>query len=252
VLGRSFGAQTLVWLCQPSGEPRFEHWPTTNLIEIRTIAMHRLSLRFLPVGEFFLVIVAGTTAHAGSDIVASASATVLPTGPRTGDHGALYFNIEGAGNEKYASFGVLDFTVPKAESGTGEVSALTLKLTQSLARFSADGKVAALLVGDAELAIDQLKFASASADGLGDQFKTRCALGAATFKKDKTGTTETLTLAPDEAARSLLHRAIKDGGKIRLLVIPQDKSVAATYFGVGAAETAQRPTLTITLKPLSK
>lgn len=47
------------------------------------------------------------------EVVASKSLTVQPTGPRSGDAGSKYLNIEGKDNEKYASFGVLVFDIPK-------------------------------------------------------------------------------------------------------------------------------------------
>jgi hypothetical protein len=38
-------------------------------------------------------------------VTASNSLSIQPTGPRTGDNGSKYFNIEGKDNDKYASFG---------------------------------------------------------------------------------------------------------------------------------------------------
>ena len=46
-------------------------------------------------------------------MVATKSLTIQPTGPRSGDAGSKYFNIQGKDNEKYASFGVLVFEIPK-------------------------------------------------------------------------------------------------------------------------------------------
>ena len=73
------------------------------------------------------------------------SLTVQPAGPRQGEPGNRYFNVEGTRNDQYACFGVLVFGLPKGADQAGEVQALSLRLVQSVARFSKDGKVKFLL-----------------------------------------------------------------------------------------------------------
>ena len=81
-------------------------------------------------------------ALAGTEVTATRSLTIQPAGPRQGEAGSRYFNVEGARNDRYASFGVLVFQFPKGE---GDVEKLSLRLVQSIPRFARDGKVKFLL-----------------------------------------------------------------------------------------------------------
>jgi hypothetical protein len=193
---------------------------------------------------FALAVAWGTAARAGSDVVASKTYTVQPGGPRGGEAGAEYLNIEGKANGKYASFGVLAFPAPKPGPATVRVKGLTLTLVQSIPRFAKDGKVRFYLTAAADDP-SGLKFDEKSADGLGGQLKDRHPLGAGAFKKVETGHVDTFTLTLDDATRGLLQTRLKDGGEIRLLIVPDDEQVAATYFGAGAEEGTRRPRLTL-------
>src|SRR5947209_3761602 len=75
-------------------------------------------------------------ARARTEATVTRSLTVQPAGPRQGEAGSRYFNVEGVKNERYASFGVLVFQLPKGE---GHVEKLSLRLVQSLPRFAKDG-----------------------------------------------------------------------------------------------------------------
>lgn len=79
-------------------------------------------------------------ARAGVEVVASKSLTVQPSGPRPGEGGSKYFNIQGKDNEKYASFGVLVFELPKEVMGK-EIKGMTLTLIQSIPQFAKDGSI---------------------------------------------------------------------------------------------------------------
>src|SRR5690348_10418770 len=95
-------------------------------------------------------------AAAPAGLEATHSVTVQPAGPRAGETGTRFFNIEGKNNEKYAAFGVLDFNLAKAEPD--KATGLALSLTQSLARFSKNGKLRVYLSADVKSAPDGLKF----------------------------------------------------------------------------------------------
>ncbi len=69
--------------------------------------------------------------QAGVEAVASKSLTVQPSGPRSADAESKYFNVEGKDNDKYASFGVLVFEIPK-EVRDKKVKSVTLSLVQSI------------------------------------------------------------------------------------------------------------------------
>ena len=74
-----------------------------------------MRILLIPVVSICLTSFLGNTTQAGEEVVASKSLTVQPNGPRPGDAGSKYFNIEGKNNEKYASFGVLVFDLTREE-----------------------------------------------------------------------------------------------------------------------------------------
>jgi hypothetical protein len=137
-------------------------------------------------------------ALAGTEATATRSLTIQPAGPRQGEAGSRYFNVEGARNDRYASFGVLVFQLPRGERA---VEKLSLRLVQSIPRFARDGKVRFLLAEPRDQGTDPLaglKFDPKSPGGLGkDAFKAVYPLGSGTFTKVKTGQVDSFTLTPD-------------------------------------------------------
>jgi hypothetical protein len=180
--------------------------------------------------------------RAQTKLVASKSAIVQPAGPRGGDGGSNYFNIEGKKNDKHASFGVLSFAAPKLDAASPPIDGFELRLVQSLARFAKDGKLKFYLVASNRDPSD-LKFDPKHADGLGDQIKNPHLLGVADFKMVETGRADRFAFALNDGDRTLLQTVIKDGAEIRIVVVPDDDEVAATYFGVGQEEIDRRPRL---------
>ncbi len=178
-------------------------------------------------------------AHAGVELVASKSLTVQPNGPRPGDAGSKYFNIEGKDNEKYASFGVLVFEIPKEVKGA-QVKGMTLTLIQSVPQFAKDGAIKVFLAPELDAAED-LKFDPNAPDGVGSQIKSMDALGSANFKKVKTGEAESFSLTVDDTVRERIAK----GGKLCVVIVPADSKVAATYFG--ASENAKDKSPKVTL-----
>src|SRR5262249_46577527 len=67
---------------------------------------------------------------------AANNATVQPAGPRPGANGKQFFNMEGAGNGSFASFGVVDF---QSSPMNVQITSLTLALTQANAAFTNNG-----------------------------------------------------------------------------------------------------------------
>ncbi|MFI5459344.1 MAG: hypothetical protein ACHRXM_28295 [Isosphaerales bacterium] len=180
-------------------------------------------------------------AQAGVEVVASKSLTIQPSGPRTGEAGTKYFNIQGKDNQKFASFGVLNFEIPK-EVHDKKVKSVTLTLVQSIPRFAKDGAIRFFLAPEPDAASD-LKFDPSASDGVGSQIKPLHALGSGNFKKIETGKTESFSLTVDDAVRERIAK----GGKLCLVIVPADSTVAATY--VGASEDAKKnsPRLTLDL-----
>jgi hypothetical protein len=186
-----------------------------------------------------LTILIGTSGHAGVEITASKSLTIQPGGPRSGENGSKYFNIEGKDNDKYASFGVLVVEIPKEVQGK-KVKSVTLTLVQSVARFSKDGAIRFFLAPDLNGAGD-LKFDTNTSDGLGNRIMAFQALGSGNFKKAETGKSDSFSLTVDDIARERIAK----GGKLYLVSVPADAAVAATYFGANESAKDKSPKLTL-------
>ncbi len=177
--------------------------------------------------------------QAGVVVVASKSLTVQTGGPRSGDAGSKYFNIQGKDNEKYASFGVLIFEIPK-EIQEKKVKAVALTLVQSIPKFAKDGALRFFLAPHGDVAGD-LKFDPNAPDGVGSQIKSLHALGSGNFKKIETGKAESFSLTLDDTARGQIAK----GGKVCLVIVPADAAVAATYFGASENDKEKSPRLTL-------
>ncbi len=190
-----------------------------------------MRIRSIPIA--IVAVLMAIPAKAGVEVTASKSLTVQPNGPRTGDSGKKYFNIEGKENDKYASFGVLVFDMPK-EIDASKIKSVALTLVQSVARFSKDGAVKIYLAPDLDPTAD-LKFDSHSDNGVGNQIKKLHDLGSGSFKKVKTGETQSFTLTLDDTCRERISK----GGRLCLVIVPTDSAVAATFFGASDDEKAQ-------------
>ena len=194
--------------------------------------------------EAFFMIAALTAigaAPGGAESAVSECVTVQTTGPRGGEAGSRFLNVEGNNNGKYAAFGLLVFPSPSVTPQA--VGKATLTLHQSIARFSKDGRVKLYLLKSAP---KDLRFEVSVAEGLGGQLPDRAPAGTADFAKGDTGKIDRLTLALDAAGLELLKAQIAGGEKmVRILITPADDDVAATYFGAGADKAELRPTLKI-------
>jgi hypothetical protein len=65
----------------------------------------------------------------------------------------------------------------------------------------------------------------------------RAELGSANFKKVETGKTESFSLTVDDA----LEQQLAKGGKLCLVIVPGDATVAATYFGANESAKDTSP-----------
>jgi hypothetical protein len=175
-------------------------------------------------------------------LMASQSLTIQPNGPRSGESGSKYFNVEGKDNEKFASFGVLVFEMPK-DTQDKKLKGLTLTLVQSVPKFAKDGELKFFLAPDLDPKGD-LKFDPKVPDGIGGQIKGLITLGSGRFKKVETGTTESFSLALDDAVRQRIAKS----GKLCLVIVPADAVVAATYFGASEAARDKSPKLSLDLQ----
>jgi hypothetical protein len=178
---------------------------------------------------------------ADAEVVASKSLTIQPTGPRAGDAGSKYFNIEGKENEKHKSFGVLVFEIPKEVQGK-TIKGLTLNLVQSIPKFAKDGGIKFLLAPDLSDE-GELKFDPNASGGVGNQIRSLLPLGSGQFKRIETGKLDVFNLTVDDTVREWIAK----GGKTCLVIIPSDGAVAATYFGATEGAKDKSPRLMIDL-----
>jgi hypothetical protein len=191
--------------------------------------------------SFYLASFLGSLTQAGEAVVASKSLTVQSSGPRSGDAGSKYFNIQGKDSEKYASFGVLVFDIPK-EIQDKKIKNLKLTFVQSVPKFAKDGGIRFFLAPDLDVTKD-LKFDANTPDGVGSQIKPLLALGSGDFKKIETGKTESFSLTVDDTTREQIAK----GGKLCLVIVPAETAVAATYFGASETDKEKSPRLTLDL-----
>jgi hypothetical protein len=178
--------------------------------------------------------------RAAEEVTASKSLTIQPTGPRTGDGGSKYFNIEGKDNGKYASFGVLVFEMPKTDAS--KIKSASLTLVQSIPQFAKDGAVKIYLAPELDPAAD-LKFDVNSDNGISDQIKVLNVLCSDKFKKVKPVETQSFTLTLDDACKERISKS----GRLCLVIVPADSTVAATYFGANEKDKPNSPKLTMDL-----
>jgi hypothetical protein len=168
-------------------------------------------------------------------IHASDNATIQPGGPRTGTNGKAFFNAEGSSNGTFASFGVADFQTPAGVTfAAGDT--LSLTLTQSNASFTHNGGLLFYLSSDTSTSIQPgtspLSFnASALPAGLGTQLATSYLLGAGTFTEIANGQADVFSFTPTGPALAYLTTEIDTAGVIRLIMVPGDATVSATYAG---------------------
>jgi hypothetical protein len=210
----------------------------TPNVNPRCARMKTISILLACVSLAVLVVV---PAQVAVEITASRSLTIQPGGSRSGENASKYFNVEGKDNKQYASFGVLIFEIPK-EVQDKMVKSVTLTLVQSIPRFAKDGAMRFYLAPDLSDA-ENLKFDTSALDGLGNRIMAFHAMGSGNFKKVETGTTESFSLTVNDA----VHERIAKGGKLYLVVVPADATVAATYFGANESAKNNSPRLTLDL-----
>ncbi len=180
------------------------------------------------------------------------NATVQPAGPRPGDNGKRFFNVEGNGAGNFASFGVADFNLPTHEDSEVEsIRALTLSFTQSNAGFTHDGGLHFWLTTDTTTDIQPSETPDVTfvreddPDGLDGQLAPRFSLGSGSFVQVDDGQVDSYSFGVSRQLGRYLRQQIRRRGTIRILVSPADGSVAATYAGYSNVDFTG-PVLTIT------
>jgi len=206
-----------------------------------------------------LFVLSGSRARAEQiSVLAFDNATVQPAGPRPGDNGKRFFNMEGNQNGNFASFGVADFTFPHRgedgdESEIESIRNLTVTLVQANAAFTADGALHFWLTTDTTTDIQPsdepaVSFIRADdPDGLDQQLVPRFFLGSGMFVQVDDGQVDTYSFRLSRGARQYLRRQIGRCGTVRIVISPADGTVAATYAGFSNMEFTG-PVLTISFE----
>ncbi len=182
-----------------------------------------------------------------ADAIAINNATVQPTGPRPGDNGKRFLNIEGRQvpmADQFASYGVLEFDATDLGLGTvSQVDSLTVKFQQSLASFTSRGRMRFFITEDNATSIEPapaspLVFDANDVNGLGNQLQPIHGLNTGEFSPVRSSWLETYTfgITSGSALETYLINQINAGGSIRVVVCPEASEVdaelvAGTYGG---------------------
>lgn len=203
-----------------------------------------------------LALVNGAYAQVTVSAEAVNNATVQPAGPRSGNAGKNFFNVEGNNKGQYASFGVADFSASSfgLSLPVADITGIRLVLIEDRASFSTAGGINIWLSEDTTTDIEPVTSplawdASDLPNGLGSQLVPRHYLGSGTYTPTADGTVFSYTLSLTPNAKSYLISQLNSAGAIRIVVSPADDDVAATYVGYSHSSLAG-PTLELDVVPV--
>jgi hypothetical protein len=202
---------------------------------------------------------AALPAAARADLYSTAAfdnGTIQSTGPRQGDFGKIFFNIEGLANSPFDSYGVADFdsTQLGINFTVSNILTVTVALTQDNAAFTTNGSINFYISGDTVTSIqpadDVVFFDESDPEGLNGQLSPTYYLGTGTFTEIANGTEDDFTFAldPTSDVYAYLINQINNGGVVRLVITPNDPDVSATYAGFSNVDY-NGPVLTVDAYP---
>lgn len=185
--------------------------------------------------------------------------TVQPAGPRTGNNGLRFMNVQGAGSGGFASFGVAEF--PSASfaidpnlGAVTDITGMTLLLQSNNAAFTFPGSVQTWITRDITTEVAQSNFgiffdSFFSPHGVGSQFDPKVQVGdPLAFPFTGSGNSGVtfevpLTASLDATTKQFLIDQLNDpSGKLRILVTPLDtNTMAATFTGFSATTQIGNP-----------
>ena len=172
--------------------------------------------------------------------------TIWTVGPRAGNNGKNFFDIEGSNNGNFAAFGVADFASTHFRNADhqpigqiSQINSISLSLTQDDAAFTNDGKINIYLTRQVITSIDPdptdiettFDMNDANGEGLNGQFAPLVLIGTGTFTQASNGQVDTFALSLDADTQAYLISVINGLGNFRIIVTPADPNVAATYAG---------------------
>ncbi len=189
--------------------------------------------------------------------LAQNNATVQPAGPRLGDNGLAFFNVEGATNGTNASFGVLEFNSPDLGYGqVSEVDSVAIALTEDEASFTSEGSVEFYVTTDTTTSImndgsSPLFFDATDPQGLNGQLQTLYRLGGGHFHPIRSGHKDRFqfSVAAGSDLEAYLINQINTGDIIRIVIAPKGSPkgqlVGATWAGYTNTIANSMPVLTV-------
>jgi len=199
-----------------------------------------------------LLLFSGAALAQTFSIEAFDNATVQSAGPRSGSSGKTFFNVQGSANGSFASFAVADFQFAAPLNPVTDISAIALELVQSNASFTADGAFSVYWTDANSVSIqpgDGLEYQSgfdglASVDPLLAPLEL---LGSSSFVEVADGTVDRVDLLAglSNGIEGNLINAINAGGVVRLVVVPDAPTTAATWAGFLDNFDGPGPTLTV-------
>ena len=198
--------------------------------------LNRINQRIILAVAFLALSATGVQADDFSTM-AFDNATVWYNGPRAGDNGKIFLDIEGVGGDPYESFGVADFdsSTMGIPYTVANVTAVTVGLTEDIAAFSVNGTLNFYITEDTTTSIqpddNAVFFDTTDSEGLNGQLSPIHFLGSGTFTQNASGTLDAFTFTPDSDTAAYLTSILNNQGTIRLVVTPADSGVAATYSG---------------------
>lgn len=177
-------------------------------------------------GEMLLLPTGAGAATLNIDIAASGQITVFNN---RSSQAAYYFNVQGSSHGRFASYGVLDFDLPVLPAADS-LSESKLVLAQSLASFTTDGDVGVYLSRELAVSNPRYQAGKVGREAVGSAFGDLIKLSDYFFWADSDGYDDAIALFQGPAEAYLLS-LLGSGGTLRLLVVPESASVAATWAG---------------------
>jgi hypothetical protein len=204
--------------------------------------MHRISHPIALLLVLAVVAFLAPVAHADDfSTFAFDNATVQPGGPRMGDFGKIFMNIEGVDNGNFASFAAADFDTSTLgiDFTVDTVTTVTVTLSQDNAAFTADGAINFYITEDPFTSIqpedDAVFFDATDSEGLNGQLQPIHFLGSGNFTEGANGTVDVFSYDLDSDTAAYVAGVLNNQGTLRLVITPVDTGVAATYAGFSDA-----------------
>ena len=190
------------------------------------------------------------------DVIAEAVATVQASGARGEPEGFRFFNIVGS-SSRFASFGIVEFNLSAARGLTlSPNSSMKLALTQRNANFSRGGRYSIHLAGgglDESIFPGSVHFRFNVEEGERGMNVSGVdypiwKIGEGTFDLLESGHVDSIPFTLSDwptAAGLYFQEALTNGSRIRIFLLPEDSSVAATWSGVEPSRNFSPPTLVL-------